>query len=133
MRKVVFLDNTCSVMKDVPEYQGAPRLGRFGRGPGRGISLHRWRRNPADWGERIEITRLSRREGLMVLAEHSFAAHIVEALSMQPRRLGLFASLVGEDPVCRITYPNGFEHLPYVGRAILDGLAQLPYSGRCGG
>lgn len=90
------------------------------------------RRDPADWGERIEITRLSRREGLMALVGQSFAAHIVEALGMQLRRLGLLAALVGEVPVCRITYPNGFEHLPRVAYAILDDLARLPSSGRRG-
>lgn len=81
------------------------------------------RRDPANWGTRIEIEPLSRREALMALIGHSFIPPVVEALGLHPRRLGFFARMTEQVPVRRVIYPNGFEHLPRVRSAILADLA----------
>ncbi len=83
------------------------------------------RRDPHEWGTEIKITGMPRVEGLMALVGQSFASHLVEALGLQPQRLGFFASLVTEIPMRRIIYPEGYEHLPEVRRSILNDLADL--------
>jgi hypothetical protein len=83
------------------------------------------RRDPAGWGKGTEITPVSRTEALMALVGQSFVPHTVEALGLQPRRLGFFAPLVARTPVRRIVYPEGYEHLPEVRRSILNDLASL--------
>jgi hypothetical protein len=84
------------------------------------------RRNPTVWGTEIEIKPTSRREGLMALLGQSFIPQIIEATGLQPQRLGFFASLVSQVPVRRIAYPDGYDRLSEVRRAILDDLAALP-------
>jgi hypothetical protein len=83
------------------------------------------RRDPAGWGEGIEISPLSRTEALMSLVGQSFVPYTVEALGLQPQRLGFFARLLSQVPVRRIVYPEGYEHLPHVRRCILSDLAGL--------
>ena len=83
------------------------------------------RRDPADWGTQVEIAPISRGEALMSLVGQSFGARLVETLGLQPRRLSFFAPLVSRIPMRRLVYPNGFDHLPHVRRAILDDLAGL--------
>jgi hypothetical protein len=80
------------------------------------------RREVADWGVRTEITPVPRREALMALIAHSFVPHLVEAMGLQPRRLGFFAEMTSRVPVRRIVYPSGLDHLPRVRRAILNDL-----------
>ncbi len=86
------------------------------------------RRNPDDWGTRVEIKPLSSVEALMSLVGQSFVPYFVEPLGLQPRRLEFFASFVSQVPVRRLVYPDGFDHLPHVRRAILDDLVTLPSS-----
>lgn len=83
------------------------------------------RRDPVDWGTRIEITPVSHREAVMALIGHSFVAPIVEALGLHPLRLAFFGRMVSRVSVRRIVYPNGFGYLPRVGRAILEDLVTL--------
>ena len=83
------------------------------------------RRDPAEWGEGIEISPLSRTEALMSLVGQSFVPHTVEALGLQPHRLKLFAQLLSQVHVRRIVYPEGYAHLPRVRRGILSDLARL--------
>lgn len=86
------------------------------------------RRDSIEAGTGIEIVPVSRAEALMSLIGQSFVPRTVEALGLQKQRLGFFASLVGKVPVRRLIYPNGFDHLPNVRRAILDDLAALPFT-----
>jgi hypothetical protein len=81
------------------------------------------RRNPVDWGTRIEIRPVRRREALMTLIGHSFAPHLVEAMGLQPRRLGFFAEMAPQVPMRRVIYPDGFNNLPRVRRAVLNDVA----------
>jgi hypothetical protein len=83
------------------------------------------RRNPVDWGTRVEIEPVSRRESVMALLGHSFVPYVVEALGLHAHRLAFFAQLALQVPVRRIIYPNGLDHLPRVRRAILEDLAEL--------
>ncbi len=73
----------------------------------------------------IEIAPVSRREGVIELVRHSFAAPLVEAAGLQPRRLDLFAAMVREIPVRRLLYPGGLERLPQVRDALLKDLRGL--------
>jgi hypothetical protein len=83
------------------------------------------RRDPSGWGEGIEISPLSPTEALMSLVGQSFVPYTVEALGLQPQRLGFFARLLSQVPVRRIVYPEGYVHLPQVRRGILSDLATL--------
>jgi hypothetical protein len=83
------------------------------------------RRDPAAWGAGIEITSPPRMEALMSLVGQSFVPHTVEALGLQPHRLGFFARLLSRVPVRRIVYPEGYTHLPQVRRSILRDLARI--------
>lgn len=65
-------------------------------------------------GDRVEIQPLTRREAVIELVRHSFSPWLVEAAGLQPRRLDLFARLVRQVPVLRLSYPAGFTHLPRV-------------------
>ena len=84
------------------------------------------RRDPAAWGTGIKIEPVSRREAVMALIGSSFIPPVVEALGLHPHRLGFFARMALRVPVRRVVYPNGFEHLPRVRRAILADLAGFP-------
>ena len=83
------------------------------------------RRDPARWGGGIEISALSRTEALMSLVGQSFAPYTVQALGLQPQRLGFFARLLSQVPMRRIAYPEGYAQLPQVRRSILSDLARL--------
>lgn len=62
---------------------------------------------------------------LTVLLQHSFLVGMVETLGLQASRFNLFAQLVQQVPVRRLTYPTGVENLPLVNQAILEDLATL--------
>ncbi len=83
------------------------------------------RRSAAEGDTEIEITPVSRRDALIELVRHSFAASIVEQLGLQQQRLDLFAQMVRLVPVRRLVYPSGFEHLALVREAILQDLETL--------
>ena len=83
------------------------------------------RRDPAQEGKRIEITTVPRTEALMALVGQSFLPHTVEALGLQPQRLRYFASLITDVPVRKLIYPQGYDRLPDVRRAILDDLSKI--------
>jgi len=105
---------------------GADGLGTFCREPAPLACFYLpERRDPAEWGEGIETRPLSRTEALMSLVGQSFVPHTVEALGLQPQRIGFFARLLSQVPVRRIIYPEGYEHLPQVRRCILSDLARL--------
>lgn len=61
-----------------------------------------------------EVLPLPRRQAVIELVRHSFSPYLVEAAGLQPRRLDLFARLVGEVPVRRLCCPHGLERLPEV-------------------
>lgn len=83
------------------------------------------RRDPAEWGTEVEIIPVPRTEALLSLVGQSFVPHTVQALGLQPQRLGFFTPLVTQVPMRRIIYPEGYEHLPEVRRHILEDLADL--------
>lgn len=83
------------------------------------------RRDPSEMGEEIEINSVSRMEALMTLIGQSFVSHAIEALQLQSQRLSFFAPLVTQVPMRRILYPEGYDYLPEVRRAILEDLASL--------
>lgn len=72
---------------------------------------------------RVEISPVPPREALMHLVGNSFVAPIVEALGLQPHRLGTLAGLLSQAPVRRVVYPDGFDNLPRLYRAILRDVA----------
>lgn len=67
----------------------------------------------------VEAVPLTRREAVIELMRHSFTPRLTEAAGLQPRRLDLFARLVRQVPVLRLSYPSGFENLPRVVEALL--------------
>jgi hypothetical protein len=81
------------------------------------------RRQPVESENGIEINDVPRTEALMALIGRSFLPHTVEALGLQPQRLRIFTSLLAQVPVRRFVYPEGYDRLPEVRRALLDDLA----------
>ena len=82
------------------------------------------RRDPAEWGTRVEITPVSPRDAVIELVRHSFVPRVVEAIGLQPQRLEFFAQLALQVPMRRLVYPSGFQHLPRVRDAVLEDLAR---------
>lgn len=76
------------------------------------------RRAAADPNVEIEITTLTRRDGLIELVRHSFAAWLTEASGMAPQRLPRLARLAQGVPLRRLVYPSGLAHLPRVWAAL---------------
>lgn len=108
----------------VPVGEGG--LGTFHEGPAPLACFYLpERRDPAERGTKTEITAVPRAEALMMLLGQSFVPHTVEGLGLQPRRLSFFAPLVVQVPMRRISYPEGYEYIFGVRRAILDDLATL--------
>ncbi len=66
----------------------------------------------------IDIQPLARSEAVIELVRHSFSPYLVEAVGLQPRRLELFSRLVRQIPVLRLSYPDGFEHLPRIAETL---------------
>ncbi len=83
------------------------------------------RRDPANRGTAIEFTQPSRVEGLMTLLGQSFLPNTVEGLGLQPVRMGVLAALASKVPVRKVSYPDGYRHLPRVRQAILEDLDTL--------
>jgi hypothetical protein len=86
------------------------------------------RHDPTEMGEKIIIIPISPRERVVELVRHSFIARIVEAMGLQPHRLGLLAQLAQRVPMRRIVYPVGFQHLARVRDTILASLAGIETS-----
>lgn len=82
------------------------------------------RRQPGESENGIEVDTVPRTEALMALIGRSFLPHTVEGLGLQPRRLNFFASLLAKVPVRRFVYPEGYDRLPEVRRALLDDLTR---------
>ena len=80
------------------------------------------RRDPAAWGDGVEITPLRPTAALMELVRNAFTARAVEALGWQRSRLMVLGDLVQRVPVRRLIYPSGFQRLPQVRQAILRDL-----------
>ena len=86
------------------------------------------RRDPDARETQVEITPILGVEALTSLLGQSFALGIVEALGLQASRFSFFASLASQVPMRRLVYPEGYEQLPRVRRAILDDLLGLSSS-----
>ena len=71
----------------------------------------------------IQIEALPKRDALIELIRHSFAARLVEAMGLRNRRLELLAQLAETVPVRRLVYPEGLEHLEAVRQRVSDDLA----------
>ena len=80
------------------------------------------RRDPAAWGDDVEITPLRPTATLIALVRNAFTARAVEALGWQRSRLMVLGDLVQGVPVRRLLYPSGFQRLPQVRQAILRDL-----------
>ena len=70
----------------------------------------------------IRFAPLSQRQAVIELLRGSFSPHIVEAVGLQPERLGLFSRLARQVPLRRLVYPSGLDALPRVRRALLEDL-----------
>lgn len=66
----------------------------------------------------IEIREVSPRDALIELLRHSFTPLLVEAAGLQPARFDLLSRLVLQVPVKRLSYPSGFDRLPWVAEAV---------------
>jgi len=86
------------------------------------------RRGSQENGTEIDITPVSRRDALLELIRHSFAASMLEAVGVQPQRLEFVAQMVHQVPIRRLVYPSGFEHLPRVRDALLEDLTTIVYT-----
>lgn len=82
------------------------------------------RRDPAEWGHRIEITPVPSRIAVIELIRNSFSAQVAHSLGLAQQRLDHFSRLVKQVPVHRLIYPSGLNHLPCVRQAILADLAE---------
>lgn len=76
-------------------------------------------------GGGVRIQPVSPGAAVIELARHSFPVGIIDALGLQPRRLGLLSRMAETVPVRRLTYPEGFENLPRVNAAVVEDLAAL--------
>lgn len=70
----------------------------------------------------VTIREISPRDALIELVRHSFSPFLVEAAGLQAQRFDRFARLVREVPVRRLSYPTGFDRLPYVAEVLLRDL-----------
>jgi hypothetical protein len=68
----------------------------------------------------ITIEPLSQKNAFFSLIQYSFAAGLVERLGLQQQRMSFFSRLVQQVPVRRLSYPDGFQHLPYVVNTVLE-------------
>ncbi len=80
------------------------------------------RRPPDDPDPRIRIEPIRPRDAVIELVRHSFLPRLCEAAGWQERRLDLFTRLASEVPARRLSYPEGYEHLPRVREALLADL-----------
>ena len=83
------------------------------------------RREAGAAGRGVVIEPLSRREAVIELLRHSFAARLVEPLGLAGSRLDFFARLARKIPVRRFDYPSGLDELPRVGQALERDLERL--------
>lgn len=81
-------------------------------------------RRPPGGSAEVRIEEVSARDAVVDLIRTSFIARLVDALGWQPRRLAFFSRLVVSNPVRRLIYPSGFEHLDRVREAVLEDLAR---------
>jgi hypothetical protein len=81
------------------------------------------RRQGPDSG--ITIEPVSRKDAFFALIQNSFTAGIVETLGLQTQRMDFFIRMVGKVPVRRLSYPEGFHHLPRVVDAVLEDSGSL--------
>lgn len=68
--------------------------------------------------ERVEITPIAPRDALVELVRHSFSPHLAEAAGLQEDRLARFVRLLGQAPLRRLRYPEGWDRLPVVIEAL---------------
>jgi hypothetical protein len=68
----------------------------------------------------ITIEPLSQKNAFFALIQYSFAAGLVERLGLQPQRMQFFSRLVQKVPVRRLSYPDGYQHLPTVVNTVLE-------------
>lgn len=80
------------------------------------------RRPVGDSDPAVRIAPVRPRDAVIELVRHSFLPRLCAAAGWQERRLDLFARLAREVPVRRLSYPDGFEHLPRVRDALLADL-----------
>jgi hypothetical protein len=84
------------------------------------------RRSPTEDTTNIKIAAVSSAQALFALVGHSFAARLINGVAHQRQRIACLTSLVRHIPVRCLSYPSGYEHLPFVRQAIfadLEGLA----------
>lgn len=77
------------------------------------------RREPAKWGEQIEITPVRPPEVLRQLVLNSFLSGIMEPTQLQPQRFHRIAELAQMIQMRRLIYPSGLEYLPRLRDAIV--------------
>lgn len=105
---------------------GPDRLGAFHAEAAPAGCLYLPERLPPGSGTgEIRIAPLSRREAVIELVRRSFSPFLVEAVGLQPERLGRLGRLVGQVPVRRLLYPSGLGELPRVCQALLADLEAL--------
>jgi hypothetical protein len=80
----------------------------------------------------IGLTRVPPREAVMELVRGSFLPGLVERGGLAASRLAVFGDLAARVPVVRLSYPDGFEHLPRVGDAVAADVARRVAEGADG-
>jgi hypothetical protein len=73
----------------------------------------------------IVIEPLSKKRAFFALIQNSYTAGLNELLGLQPQRMTFFSRMVRQVPVRRLSYPDGFHHLPQVVEAVLEDSTQL--------
>lgn len=79
-------------------------------------------------GSQIRIEPVPAGEAVIEMIRGSFLSYAVHELGFTPARLPLLGRIAAQVPVRRLTYPDGFDHLPDVRQAILADLADLDQS-----
>ena len=82
------------------------------------------RRPPGEPDLRVRIEPVPLGEAVFLLLRYSFIPALAAALGLHADRLAFFSRVVQQVPVCRLSYPSGFQHLPRVREALLGDLGR---------
>ncbi len=78
------------------------------------------RRDPVEWGERVEITPVPPNQAVIELLRYSYSAHVLRAIGREGEHFDQLTRIAQRVPVRRLIYPDGFEYLPRVQEALMQ-------------
>jgi hypothetical protein len=78
------------------------------------------RRDPAEWGDRVEIAPLSPGQAVIELLRYSYTLHLLRAIERESLHFDRLAQIAQRVPLRRLIYPTGHEYLPRVQEALLQ-------------